>query len=108
MNERLRRFSSGSFQFITEENKKLQAKLKIFEPRLRKDRPNHFAGAINPVTMRPVTGPPEDKRVLSVELIYPFESKAAKLDRVPPLDEGGAPAASIGVITYHKEVPVVD
>ena len=101
MNERLRRFSSETFQFITEEKWKLQAELKSVEPRLRKDRPKAFVGAINPVTMRPVPGPPEDKRGLYVELIYPFESKAAKLDIVPPLDEGGAPAESIGFITYH-------
>jgi hypothetical protein len=108
LEERLRRFSSDTFQLITEEKRKLQAELKLVEPRLRKDRPNPFAGVINPVTRRPVPGPPEDKRVLYAELIYPFESKPTRLDIVPPLDAGGTPAVSIGFITYHKEVPVVD
>jgi hypothetical protein len=106
--ERMRRFSEERFQFLTEDKKILQAKLNRVEPRMRKERPNPFAGMINPYTRRPVPGPPEDKRVLYAELIYPFELKPGMLTIIPPLGKGGIPDASIGFIAYHKEVPVVD
>jgi hypothetical protein len=106
--ERMRRFSEERFQFLTEDKKRLQAELKRVEPRMRKERPNPFAGMINPYTRRPVPGPPEDKRVLYAELIYPFELKPGMLTIIPPLGKGGIPDASIGFIAYHKEVPVVD
>jgi hypothetical protein len=108
LKERLRRFSRDGFQFVADGRKRLQAKMKLVEPRLRKDRPNPFAGMINPYTRRPVPGPPKDKRVLYAELIYPFKTKPQILTIVPPLDNRGIPAASIGFITFHKEVPVVD
>ena len=106
--ERMKRFSKDGFQFVADGKKRLQAELQLVEPRLRKDRPNAFAGMINPYTRRPVPGPPEDKRVLYAELVYPLESKPEVLTIVPPLGKGGMPAASIGFIAYHKGVPVVD
>ncbi|NIO04202.1 MAG: hypothetical protein GTN74_06190, partial [Proteobacteria bacterium] len=108
LRERMRRFSAETFQFLTDDKNRLQAELKLVEPRLRKERPNPFAGMINPYTMRPVPGPPEDKRVLYAELVYPFESKPRMLTIIPPLDNRGVPSVSIGFIAYHKEVPVVD
>ena len=106
--ERMRRFSEETFQFLTADKKALQAELRLSEPRLRKDRPNPFAGIINPYTRQRVPGPPEDKRVLYVELVYPLRTKPKMLTIIPPLDKRGAPAVSIGFIAYHKEVPVVD
>ena len=89
--ERMRRFSEEIFQFISEDKKKLQAELKLVEPRMRKERPNPFAGMINPYTRQPVPGPPEDRRVLYAELIYPFERKPGSLTIIPPLGKGGLP-----------------
>jgi len=106
--ERMRRFSEETFQFLFEDKKRLQAELKRVEPRMRTERPNPFAGMINPYTRRPVPGPPEDKRVLYAELIYPFERKTGTLTIIPPLGKGGLPDAPIGFVAYHKEVPVVD
>ena len=106
--ERMRRFSEETFQFLSEDKKRLHAELKRVEPRMRKERPNPFAGMINPYTRQPVPGPPEDKRVLYAELIYPFEQKPGTLTIIPPLGKGGMPTASIGFITYHKGVPLVD
>jgi hypothetical protein len=105
---RIKRFSEETFQFIAVDKRKLSAKLILAEPRMRKDRPNPFAGMINPYTRRPVPGPPKDKRVLYAELVYPFESKPKTLTIIPPLGKGGIPAVSIGFITYHRGVPVVD
>ncbi|MFC1835933.1 hypothetical protein ACFL2Q_14645 [Thermodesulfobacteriota bacterium] len=106
--ERVRRFAEEDFQFVTKDAKKLQAKLKLVEPRLRKERPFPFVGAVNPVTGRPIPGPPKDKRVLYAELIYPFDSRPDRLTIIPPLGLEGRPAASIGFIAYHEDVPVVD
>ena len=106
--ERMRRFSTEGFQVIIGDQQRLMAEMKLVEPRLRTDRPNPFAGSINPYTRQPIPGPPEDKRVLYVELVYPFDTKPREITFVPPLEAGGKTAASIGFIAYHKGVPIVD
>ncbi len=77
--ERLRRFSAETFQIITGEGTKLQANLRLAEPRRRKERASAFAGMINPTTRQRVPGPPEDKRVLYAELEYPFSGRPKSL-----------------------------
>jgi hypothetical protein len=106
--DRLRNFSNETFQFVTGDGRKLLAKLKLVEPRMRIERPSPFAGMINPVTGRPVPGPPDDKRVLYAELVYPFSGRPETLTIIPPLGGRGMAAASIGFIAYHRGVPVVD
>ncbi len=106
--ERMRRFSTDGFQVILGDQQRLMAEMKLVEPRLRTDRPNPFAGSINPYTRQPIPGPPEDKRVLYVELVYPFETKPREITFVPPLEPGGKSAVPIGFIAYHKGVPIVD
>jgi hypothetical protein len=76
---------------------------------MRVDRQSPFAGMINPITRARVPDAPADKRVLYVELDYPFEEKPASLTMIPPLDDDGdIAAATIGFIAYHKSVPVID
>jgi hypothetical protein len=104
--ERLGILSEKTFQFKTEDGKNLPARLEIVEPRLRKERSSPFAGMINPYTRQPIPGPPEDKRVLYAELIYPFQSKPQQLTIIPPLGDRGMAAASIGFTTYHKGAPI--
>jgi hypothetical protein len=106
--ERLEQFSDKDFQFVTDTGEKLQAELKAVEPRMRKERPSPFAGMINPYTRQPIPGPPEDKRVLYAELVYPFRKRPESLIIFPPLDDKGISRASIGFITYHKRVPIID
>ena len=106
--ERMQRFSAETFQIVADDDTRLLAERKLVEPRTRTDRPNPFAGMINPITRRPVPGPPEDKRVLYAELIYPFTSKPKSLTIIPPHGKGGRPTASIGFMSYHKGVPVLD
>ena len=106
--ERMRRFSAETFQIVVEDGSRLSAERTMVEPRLRTERPNPFAGMINPVTRRPVPGPPEDKRVLYAELVYPFASIPKSLTIIPPHGKGGLPTASIGFIAYHKGVSVLD
>ena len=100
--------SVETLQIIADDTTHLVAKPQLVEPRMRKERPNPFAGSINIVTGRPVPGPPEDKRVLYAELIYPFKNRPSTLTMIPLLDQRGFPAISIGFIAYHKNVPVVD
>ncbi|MHC4119849.1 MAG: hypothetical protein ACYSWO_20325 [Planctomycetota bacterium] len=106
--ERLRCFSEETLQFITDDGTHLQAELKLVEPRMRKERPSPFAGMINPMTRRPVPGPPADKRVLYAEIVYPFGREPKELTVIPPLDKNGMASVSIGFTAYHEAAPIVD
>lgn len=105
--DRLKIFATDTFQFVTETGERLPVELRLIEPRLRKERYSPFAGSINITTGRPVPGPPEDKRVLYAELIYPFSKKPQSLTIIPPTKDG-ITTVSIGFILYHNDAPVVD
>ena len=83
--DRMRQFSTEDLQIITDEGQKLQATLTLSEPRLRQERPSPYAWKINPYTGLPIPGPPEDKRVLYVEIVYPFTKKPKTLTSFPLL-----------------------
>ena len=87
LEERMQQFSNQDLQVLADNGQKLQAALKLIEPRLRKKRPSPISWKINPYTGQPIPGPPEDKRVLYAELIYPFTKKPSLLTFIPPLDE---------------------
>jgi len=109
LRDRLRHFSRSGLRIATDTGEILQAEVRLAEPRLRKDRYSPYAGMINPYTRGKVPEAPADKRVLYVELVYPFEGKRPmSLTISPPLGEDGLPRASVGFITYHKSVPVID
>ncbi|MGI9530152.1 hypothetical protein [Lutimonas sp.] len=49
------------------------------------------------------------KEVLFVEIVYPLHQKARKVIITPPMEEGRrGTRASIGFVTYHKNIPVND
>jgi len=107
--ERLRHFSAHGIQIIDDRGHHLQAQVRFVEPRFRKERPSPYAGRINPYTRRRIPGPPEDKRVLYFELIYPMKEKPDALTFVPPLDEKtGIVKVSLGFVTYHDQVLIND
>jgi hypothetical protein len=109
LDQRLERFSREGLQFVADTGEQLIAEVVTIEPRLRVDRQSPFAGMINPMTRQRVPEAPADKRVLYVELEYPFDERPKTLQMIPPLDEGSDIAsATIGFITYHKSVPVID
>jgi hypothetical protein len=83
--ERLQVFANNKFQFITDTGERLPAKLILVEPRLRIDRKSRLAGKINPYTRQRIPEAPEDKRVLYVELSYPFKTKPEILTIIPPI-----------------------
>ena len=58
------RFANQTLTIVADDQSILPTRLIVSEPRMRSDRPNPYAGMINPITMQPVPGPPEDKRVL--------------------------------------------
>ena len=105
--ERLRQFASETLR-ITADGKTLPAELKLAEPRLRKDRNAPFAGMLDPLTQQQIPGPPADKRVLYVELEYPFTGKPGQLTFIPPQDAKGKPLVTFGFIAYHNAVPITD
>ena len=105
LEERLQLFSNEDLQILADNGQKLQAVLKLIEPRFRKERPSPIAWKINPYTGQPIPGPPEDKRVLYAELVYPFNKKPSSLTIIPPLDaKVKISKVPIGFITYHKGV----
>ena len=108
LEERMRQFSASQIQFVTETGEKLQGRLEIAEPRMRVDRQSPFAGMINPMTRQRVPGAPEDKRVLYVEITYPFTERPQQLTMIPPLDAQGRATTTVGFIAYHKSVPIID
>ena len=109
LEERMRQFSTEDLQVIADKEQKLQARLKFAEPRLRKERPSPIPWKINPYTGQPIPGPPEDRRVLYAELVYPFNKKPSSLTIIPPLDtKAKISKVPIGFITYHKGVLIND
>jgi hypothetical protein len=106
--ERLRIFSQKTLQVKNNEGDNLHARLKLVEPRMRTVRPSPFAGTINPYTRQRIPGPPEDKRVLYAEIVYPFTGKPESITIIPPIDDSGIGRASIGFITYHNRVPIIN
>jgi hypothetical protein len=109
LEERMQQFSNEDLQIITENRLKLRATLKLIEPRLRKERLSPIPWKINPYTGQPIPGPPQDKRVLYAELVYPFNTKPTSLTFIPPLDEKmKISKVPIGFITYHKGVLIND
>ncbi|MES0811440.1 hypothetical protein ABLO27_18280 [Roseibium sp. SCPC15] len=108
LEERMISFSRKKFQVIADDEEILTARLRLSEPRLRKDRASPFAGMVNPITRQKTPEPPADKRVLYVELEYPFDGKPETLTFVPPPGPDGRSLLPIGFIAYHKSVPVID
>ena len=108
LTERLRRFSKEKLRIVAPDGTNLPARLVLVESRMRVDRNSPFAGMVNPYTRQRIAEPPADKRVMYVELEYPFSGKPNRLTFVPPLDDEGRPLVSIGFIAYHKSVPIID
>ena len=105
---RMQRFSNEDFIIQTDGGERLVAEVEFMEPRLRIDRRGPFSFMRNPYTGRLASQPPEDKRVLYVELKYPFKMRPREIVITPPMDEKGFVENNIGFIAYHKSVPIID
>ena len=108
LDERLKHFSKHTLAITNENGVPLQMQLETVEARTRIDRGSRFAGMINPITRQRAPEPPADKRVVYVELVYPFDEKPEQLQIIPPLNELGTAKTTIGFVVYHRAVPVTD
>jgi len=107
--KRLRRFASEALQVFADD-RRLPVMVRKIEPRQRVERYSPLAGKINPYSGRRIPGPPQDKRVLYLDLFYPYPegSLPDSLTFIPPLGENKFAAVGIGFILFHDEVPVVE
>jgi len=107
--ERLRRFASEAMQVFADD-RRLPVQVRKIEPRQRVERFSPLAGKINPYSGQRIPGPPQDKRVLFLDLFYPFPegNLPDSLTFIPPLGQFEFAAVGIGFILFHDEVPVVD
>jgi len=106
--ERFAHFANNVFVIKTDTGEPLPARIDVVEARKRIDRRSPLAGMINPYTGRRIPDAPADKRVIYAEIIYPFEGKPEQLQIIPPLDKHGSALITLGVIAYHRAVPVID
>jgi hypothetical protein len=105
---RMQHFSQHVLQVVMPDGEQLQAKLEMVEPRQRVDRKSPFVGMTNPYTRQRIPEAPADKRVLYAEIVYPFTGKPDSLTFIPLQDDEGRALVTIGFITFHKSVPVID
>ena len=105
--ERLRQFASEDLRIVADGTRTLPVEVRVAEPRGRVERYSPLAGKRNPLSGQLIPGPPEDKRVLYVELFYPFAGQPETLTFTPPLEDG-APRVTIGFVAWQGEVPLTD
>ena len=74
------------------------------------ERYSPFAGQINPFTGAVVPGPPDDRRVVYIELDYRFPAgrRPAELVITPPLGDRDLARVNLGFTLKHRGVQVVD
>ena len=103
-------FAERGLTFLPEGGAPLPVEIRLAEPRERVDRQSPFAGQIDPYSGRRLPKPPEDPRVLFVELFYAFPDgeRPQELTFKPPRNEAGNDTATIGMLVFHRDVPVID
>ncbi len=108
--ERLHDFAETGLSIRAQNGQALPVEVRLAEPRMRVDRRSPFAGQIDPYSGRRLPEPPEDPRVLFVELYYPFKDGQPpdQLTFQPPRNEAGDVLANIGMLVFHRDVPVID
>lgn len=106
---RLKDFSETGLSVRREDGRALPVEILTVEPRLRIDRTTALSGQVDPLTGRTFPKPPDDPRVMFVELFYDFENeRPSRLTFAPPLRRDEIPSATIGKITFDRDVPVTN
>lgn len=104
--ERMADFARNGLSIRRDDGSVLRVEALLTEPRLRIDRASAWAGRRDPITGRIFPKPPDDKRVVYVELFYDFQGTSPKAITIsPPSDETGEPLASIGMVVFDRAVP---
>jgi hypothetical protein len=93
---------------VQADGNQLVPEIVVQEARKRKDRQLPLSGLIDPRTGRPFSSPPEDDRVKFVQLKFPLTQLPRELTFSPPIDDAGSTAATLGMLVFHKTVPVID
>ncbi|MEP2506761.1 MAG: hypothetical protein ABJH85_18715 [Paracoccaceae bacterium] len=107
--ERLDKFAETGLTVRRKDGTALPVSLETIETRMRVDRTNALSGQRDPVTGRTFPKPPDDPRVLYVELFYDFQGdRPDVIEFAPPSDTGGLPLATIGMMVFDREVPVIN
>ncbi len=99
--------NSESLVVVRADGKPLPFDVMRVERRQRIDRASPFVGKIDPLTGRPIPGPPENPEVVYLEAFYSFEgARPETLIIHPPYSDDGSPAASVGFMVFDRAVPV--
>ncbi|MEH6502210.1 MAG: hypothetical protein V7751_22815, partial [Pseudoalteromonas distincta] len=107
--ERLVRFGEEGLVIRADDGAPLPVQMRLVERRLRVDRASLSAGTVDPYSGRRRPEPPKDPRVLYAELFYDFGGRRPEtLEFAPPADVDGNVLPTIGMIVFHREVPVID
>ncbi len=107
--QRRARFALDGLSIRTGKGVVLPVETVLVERRLRVDRASPMAGKTDPYSGRTMPEAPSDPRVMYVELLYRFDGpRPDTLTITPPLDPKGTVAANIGMIAFHRSVPVID
>lgn len=106
---RIERFSRQGLSIQPDGADPLVAEVVSVERRMRVDRASPAAGTMDPYSGRLLPKPPDDPRVMFVELFYPFgDTRPDALTIAPPLDQDGRARTSIGMVVFHRALPVID
>jgi len=106
LESRLATFAASGLSIRRAGGRALKLSLQRAEPRMRIDRTSPLTGKIDPTTGLTFPKPPEDTRVLFVELFYDFEgNQPDALTIAPPLDEKGGVQVTIGMMVFDRGVP---
>ena len=102
LTERIPRFFREGFVVRADGGPPLPGRVEGIEvrPRIRRD---EITG--EPL---PVSAEDEEEPVVFVRLVYPLERRPQTLTLRPPRSESGFVAANIGLVTYHRGLPVND
>ena len=102
LTERIPRFFREGFVVRADGGPPLPGRVEGIEvrPRVRRDE----------ITGEPLPASAEDEEepVVFVRLVYPLERRPTTLTLRPPRSESGFVAANIGLVTYHRGLPVND
>ncbi|MCA0930768.1 hypothetical protein [Ruegeria profundi] len=107
--QRLSEFTENGLTIRRSNGKALPVRIERVEQRLRIDRTTALTGLNDPVTNRKFPEPPEDPRVVYVELFYDFEgTRPDTIAIAPPIGPSGIPGATIGFVTFDRGVMVAN
>jgi len=99
--DRLVRFFGEDLVFRLDDGPPIPGRIVEMEPRKRVVR--------DEITGEPVAVPEgEEEDVIFAVLEYPLQARPDKIAMKPPATEAGMSAASIGMVTYHENLPVND